>query len=138
MHELKQGRVIAIVGPAVDVEFDNHLPDIKTRAVAVSVRKFGAVFAALGAGAVATHLAAGVFARRIHKHYLDGTKPSDPTPPENLTQVKQELDDLIRQQNALLSEAKQLEIAKPRRRRQSWLRRLLAYWRTEDKTGKEK
>jgi ATP synthase F1 beta subunit len=28
MHELKQGRVIAIVGPAVDVEFDNHLPDI--------------------------------------------------------------------------------------------------------------
>ncbi|HWQ62439.1 MAG TPA: hydrogenase small subunit [Negativicutes bacterium] len=116
----------------------NHLPDVRTRAVAVSVRKIGAVFAALGAGAVATHLAAGVFARRIHKHYLDGTKPSDPTPPENLTQVKQELDDLIRRQNALLSEAKKLEAPKPHRRRKSWLRRIISFWRTEDKTGKDK
>jgi len=27
-NELKQGRVIAVVGPAVDVEFDSHLPEI--------------------------------------------------------------------------------------------------------------
>lgn len=118
--------------------FYSHLPDLRTRAVAVNVRKIGAVFAALGVGAVATHLAAGVFARRIHNHYLDGTKPSDPTPPENLAQVKQELDDLIRQQNVLMSEARQLERQKPRKRRKSWLRRLADFWRTEDKTGKEK
>lgn len=115
----------------------SHLPDIRTRAVAVNVRKIGAAFAALGVGAVATHLAAGVFARRIHKHYLDGTKPSDPTPPENLTQVKQELDDLIRRQNALMAEARQLEKLQPHRRRKSWLRRIIDFWRTEDKTGKD-
>jgi hydrogenase small subunit len=118
--------------------FYSHLPDVKTRAVHVNVAKIGAAAAALGVGAVATHLAAGVFARRIHKHYLDGTKPSDPTPPENLAQVKQELDDLIRQQNALMSEAKMLEAPKPRRRRRSLLRRLINFWRTEDKTGKDK
>jgi len=28
MSDMKQGRVIAVVGPAVDVEFDNHLPEI--------------------------------------------------------------------------------------------------------------
>ena len=29
MSEIKQGRVIAIIGPAVDVEFEeNHLPEI--------------------------------------------------------------------------------------------------------------
>lgn len=115
----------------------NHLPDLPTRAVTVNVKKIGAAVAALGVGAVATHLAAGVFARRLHKHYLDGTKPADSTPPENLAQVKQELDDLIRRQNALLSEAKQLEKPQPRRRRKSWLRRVLSFWRTEDKTGKD-
>jgi hydrogenase small subunit len=118
--------------------FYNHLPDIRTRAVAVSVKKIGATFAALAAGAVGTHLAAGVFARRIHRHYLDGTKPAETTPPENLAQVKQELDDLIRQQNALLSEARALEAAKPRRRRRSLLRRVMNFWRTEDKEGKDK
>ncbi len=118
--------------------FYNHLPDVKTRAVHINVAKIGAAAAALGVGTVATHLAAGVFARRIHKHYLDGTKPGDPTPPENLAQVKQELDDLIRRQNALMSEAKMLEAPKPRPRRRSLLRRLINFWRTEDKTGKDK
>lgn len=116
----------------------NHLPDVQTPAVALNVKKIGAAFAALAVGTAGTHLAAGVFARRIHKHYLDGTKPSDPTPPENLEQVKQELDDLIRQQNALLSEAKQLEAPEVHRRRKSWLRRLISFWRTEDKDGKDK
>lgn len=119
--------------------FYNHLPDIQTPAVTVNIKKVGAAFAALGIGAVGTHLVAGIFARRIHKHYLDGTKPSDPTPPETLEQVRQELDDLIRQQNALLSEAKQLERPqrKPRRRK-SLLKRALSFWHTEDKDGKGK
>lgn len=117
--------------------FYHRLPDIRTRAVAVNVKKIGAAFALLAGGAVATHLAAGVFARRIHKHYLAGTKPSDPTPPENLAQVKQELDDLIRQQNTLLSEARRLERAAPRRRKTPLLRRFVNFWRTEDKDGKD-
>jgi hydrogenase small subunit len=118
--------------------FYNHLPDIQTPAVAMNVKKIGAAFAALAVGAVGSHLAAGVFARRIHKHYLDGTKPGEPTPPENLEQVKQELDDLIRQQKVLLNEAKMLEAAEPRRRKRSLFRRVLDFWRTEDKSGKDK
>lgn len=119
--------------------FFNHLPDVQTPAAAVNVKKLGAVFATLAVGAVGTHLAAGIFARRIHKHYLDGTKPSDPTPPESLDQVKQELDDLIRQQNALLSDAKKLERQQSpaRRRKKSLLRRIINFWRTEDKDGKD-
>lgn len=116
----------------------NHLPDIKTPAVQTSVKKIGAAFAALTAGAVATHLAAGVVARRIHKHYLDGTKPGEATPPENLAQVKQELDDLIRQQNALLKQTKALEARdsapKPHPR---LLERIRGFWRTQDKNGKD-
>ncbi len=99
--------------------FYNHLPDIQTPVRAMNVKKIGAAFTTLAVGAVATHLAAGIFSRRIHKHYLDGTKPIDPSPPENLEQVKQELDDLIRQQNALLAEAKELERPRPRVRRQN-------------------
>ncbi|MDR3588076.1 MAG: hydrogenase small subunit [Negativicutes bacterium] len=118
--------------------FYNHLPDVQTPAVAVNVKKVGAALAAVAAGAVGTHLAAGVFARRIHKHYLDGTKPGDLTPPETLEQVKQELDDLIRQQRALLSEAEKLETPKSHPRRKSWLRRVANFWQTEDDSGKDK
>lgn len=118
--------------------FYNHLPDVQTPAVAVNVKKIGVALAAVAAGAVGTHLAAGIFARRIHKHYLDGTKPGDLTPAENLEQVKQELDDLIRQQKALLREAEKLEAPKSRPRRKPWLRRAVNFWRTEDDSGKDK
>lgn len=118
--------------------FYSHLPNIHTPAVTVSVKKIGAAFAVLGVGAAATHLAAGVFARRIRKHYLDGTRPSDPAPPENLAQVKQELDDLIRRQNALLGEARRLEAPRPPGRKLPWLRRIARFLRTEDQDGKDK
>lgn len=118
--------------------FYNYLPDIRTPAVTVSAVKTGAAVAALGVGAVGTHLAASIFARRIHKHFVEGTKPSDPTPPENLEQVKQELDDLIRQQNALMAETKKLESYRAARRRKSFFRRLADFWRTENKDGKER
>jgi hydrogenase small subunit len=116
--------------------FYNHLPDVKTASVHVSIQKIGVAFATLAVGTVASHLAASIVARRIHKHYLDGTKPGEPTPPENLAQVKQELDDLIRQQNALLSETRKLETA-PVRKRRSLLRRLRDFWRSNDDHGKE-
>lgn len=123
--------------PDAMMPFYNHLPDVQTRAVTASVKKIGAAFATIGVGAVGTHLAASVFARRIHHHYLDGTKPSDSTPPETLAQLKQELDDLIRQQNALLAETKKLEQTARQRRRKSFRQRLAEFWRTEDKQGKE-
>lgn len=112
--------------------FYNHLPDIQTPAVAVNVKKLGAALTVLGVGAVGTHLAAGIFARRIHKHYLKGTKPSETTPPENLTQLKQDLDDLIRRQNALIAEAKSLECQKQRIKRKSWMKRIRDFWHNEN------
>lgn len=113
--------------------FFNHLPDIQTPAVAVNVKKLGAALTVLGVGAVGTHLAAGVFARRIHKHYLKGTKPPETTPPENLTQLKQDYDDLIRQQNALIADSKRLTVQKQRKRRKSLLNRIRDFWRNESK-----
>lgn len=109
--------------------FYEHLPDVRTRAATASVKKIGAAFAALGIGAVGSHLAASIYKRRVHKHFLDGTKPSDPAPPETLSQLKQELDDLIRQQNALLAEAKKLERKERLQRRRSWRQRLRDFWR---------
>lgn len=104
--------------------FYQHLPDIQTRSVTMNAKKIGTALAAAGTGAVATHLAASVFARRIHQHYLKGTKPAEPVPPENLEQVKQELDDLIRRQNALMTEAKKLEGARKRRKKKGLFRRI--------------
>ena len=113
--------------------FYHHLPNIQTPATAVNIKRAGELFAALGAGAVATHLAASIFSRRIHRHFIDGTKPSDPTPPENLMQAKQEWDDLIRQQNALLAKTKKLEQGKSgRKKRRSLLQRFRHFWHTED------
>lgn len=117
--------------------FYSHLPAVQTPAVAVNVKKTGAIVSALAVGAVATHLAVGIFGRRIHKHYLDGTKPKEPAPPETLEQVKQELDDLIRQQKVLLTEANTLEKPRSRKRKKSLLRRIGDFFRTKDNKGKE-
>lgn len=117
--------------------FYQHLPEIRTPAVAANVQKFGAALAALGIGAVATHWAAGIFAHRIHKHYVKGTKPIEPTAPENLTQVRQELDDLIRRQNALLAEAERLPGIQKARRKKKLQARVNDFLRAEDKSGDE-
>lgn len=114
--------------------FYNHLPDIQTPAVAMNIKKLGESLAILGTGAVATHLAAGIFARRIQKNYIKGTKPHEPTPPENLEQVKQELDDLIRRQNALMTEAKKLESSKPVHKKR-FIKRVADFLHTENKSG---
>lgn len=116
--------------------FYNHLPDIQTPAVAVNVKKLGAALAVLGVGAVGTHFMAGVFAKRIHKHYLKGTKPIDSKAPDNLAQLKQDLDDLIRQQNALIAEAERLKNRKSRRHR-SLLSRIKDFWRNENESKEE-
>ena len=114
----------------------NHLPDVHTPAVAVNVKKFGAAFAAIAVGAVGTHLAAGVVARRIHNHYLNGTKPMEPSPPETLEQVNRDLDDLAKQRKMLLRKVKTLETLKSRRRGKTWLQRIRNFWRTEENDGK--
>lgn len=116
--------------------FFNHLPDVKMSATTLNVKKLGAALAVLGIGAVGTHLAAGVFARRIHKHYLKGTKPIESAPPENLTQLKQELDDIIRRQNALIAESKKLAVPKPCNKNKSFLKRVYDFWYNKE-TGKD-
>lgn len=110
----------------------NHLPNIQTAGVMANVKRIGAAAALLGTGAVGTHLAAGIFSRRIHKHFVDGTKPSDPTPPENFEQVKQEFDDLIRQQNALLTETKHLERLQTKKKHRTFTQKVIDFWKTED------
>jgi len=112
--------------------FYNHLPNIQTPATALNIKRAGQLFAALGVGAVGTHLAASIFSRRIHRHFINGTKPTDPAPPENLMQVKQEWDDLIRQQNALLAETKRLEHVKRGRKKQSLPQKARRFWQTEN------
>lgn len=116
--------------------FYNQLPNIHTTAATMKVKKIGVVFATLGMGAVGTHLITRVFARRTHKHNLGGTKSIDPSPPATPQQLKQELDDIIRKQNALLAEGKKLQAPKVLRKRKSWLRQLITFWRTKDKQGK--
>lgn len=102
--------------PDSSMPFYQHLPDVQTPLGALNIRKFSAAAAALGVGAVGAHLAVGVVSRRVGKHWRDGTKPHEADPPENLEQLKQELDDLIRQQNALIYECEKLAQSKPKRR----------------------
>jgi len=113
--------------------FFNHLPDIKTRTINANVKKVGKTLALLGVGAVGTHLAAGIFARRIHKHYVEGTKPHTPLPPENEIQLREETADLKQREKALATAAKELSHNKPRRRRRSWLRRFADFWQNRRK-----
>lgn len=118
--------------------FYNHLPNIETPAATINVKRLGAALVTVGVGVVGTHLAAGVFARRIHKHYLKGTKPIETAPPENLAQLKQELDDLIRRQNALMEDSKNLAVQKRRQKRKSFLKRIRDFWHNEnDSKGKK-
>lgn len=114
--------------------FYNHLPNIQTPATSINVKKLGTALAVLGAGAVGTHLVAGVFARRIHKKYIKGTNPLDSEAPDNLIQLKQELDDLIRQQNALLADAERLRRLRPRR---SLVQRIKSFWYNENENKEE-
>lgn len=102
--------------PDSTMPFYNHLPDVQTPMGAINIKKFGAAAAGLGAAAVGAYLITGVIAKRVGRHWLEGTKLNEPEPPENLEQLKQELDDLIRQQNALISESKSLSKSKGKRK----------------------
>lgn len=125
--------------PDGSMPFYNHLPDIQTPSVAVNTKKLGLALSAIGVGAVGTHLAAGIFAKRIHKHYVKGTKPTDPEPPETLEQLNQELDDIIKKQTTLITKARQLEQrnCRKQKRRKPLLHRLADFWRTEDNDGRK-
>lgn len=112
-----------------------HLPDVHIGGAVANVKKIGAALAAVGVGAVGTHLGMSIYKRRVHQHLLTGTKPSDPAPPETLTQLKQELDDLIRQQNALLAETSKLERRQRLQRRRTWRQRLRDFWRSPPDSG---
>ena len=83
-------------------------------------------------------MAAGIVTRRIQRNYLNGTKPLESAPPENLQQVKAELEELNHRQNVLTGEFKKLEIASGRGRKKSWINRIGHLWRTAIKTRKDK
>lgn len=113
--------------------FYNHLPDIQTPFTALNVKKIGAAMVALGTGGVATHLAVGIYKKRIHKHYLDGTKPLEVSEPETLEQAKKELEELTKQKNALLAKTRKLEAKPPVRHRKWWRRKLAEIFQGKDK-----
>jgi hydrogenase small subunit len=116
--------------PDSTMPFYEHLPDLQTPMGALNLKKFGVAAAGLGAAAVGAHLVTGVVAKRVGKHWLDGTKPHEPDPPENLEQLKQELDDLIRQQNTLISESKSLEKSKVKRKlRRTFRQKVVDFFR---------
>ena len=102
--------------PDSTMPFYNHLPNLQTPLGTLNIKRFGAAAAGLGAAGIGAYLVTGVVAKRVGKHWLDGTNPPEPDPPENLEQLKQELDDLIRQQNALISESKGLAKTKVKRK----------------------
>ncbi|QDR82749.1 hydrogenase small subunit [Sporomusa termitida] len=102
--------------PDSTMPFYEHLPDVHTPLGALNVKKIGAAAVGLGAAATGVHFITGVMTRRVGKNWLEGTKPQETDQPENLEQLKQELDDLIRQQNALISESKSLAKNKVKRR----------------------
>ncbi|BBB90235.1 MAG TPA: hydrogenase small subunit [Methylomusa anaerophila] len=125
--------------PDSSMPFYNHLPNFNTPAGALNIKKFGATAAGLGIAAVGAHLITGVVSKRIGRHWQDGTRPKETDPPENLAQLKQELDDAIRQQNALISESKALaRRGKVRRRlKKSWRQKLMDFIRPSKKMRKE-
>ncbi|HML33292.1 hydrogenase small subunit [Sporomusa sphaeroides] len=116
--------------PDSSMPFYQHLPNIQTPLGALNVKKFGAAAAGLGVAAVGAYLATGVAARRVGRHWQQGTKPKETEPPENLEQLKQELDDLIRQQDKLISENQSLEQKKGRKKlRRTFRQKVAAFFR---------
>lgn len=111
--------------------FYNHLPNIQLGNHPVNVKKAGIALAAVGVGGVLTHLAGGVFAKRIHNHLIDGTKIDNPSPPGTSEQLKQELDDLIRQQKQLIIDAKHMKKLQRKQKKKTLFQRIADFWQTE-------
>ncbi len=115
--------------------FYNHLPDIPTFIGTLNIKKISAGLVAFGIGGIGTHFAFGVLKKRIHKHYVKGTKPLEVMPPETLEQAKQELNELIKQKNALLSITKKSDVKQAFRHRKWWRRKLSEFLNPKDKDG---
>lgn len=120
--------------PDSSMPFYQHLPNIQTPLGALNIRKFGAAAAGLGVAAVGAYMVTGVAAKRIGKHWQEGTNPIETDPPENLEQLKQELDDLIRQQNALIAESQSLARRKVRKNlRRTFRQKVVDFFRPGQK-----
>jgi hydrogenase small subunit len=115
--------------------FYNHLPDIPTSFATLNIKKISAGLVAFGIGGVGTHFAAAVLKKRIHKHYIKGTKPLETLPPETLEQAKQELNELTKQKNALLSITTKSDVKQALRHRKWWRRKLADFLYPKDKGG---
>ncbi|MDF2635107.1 MAG: hydrogenase (NiFe) small subunit HydA [Pelosinus sp.] len=115
--------------------FYNHLPDIQTSIAPLNIKKISAGIVGLGVGGVGAHFIAGVLKKRIHGHYLKGTTPLKTIPPETLEQAKQELNELMKQKNALLSITTKSDARQVLRPRKWWRRKLAEILHPNDKDG---
>jgi hydrogenase small subunit len=115
--------------------FYNHLPNIPTSFATLNIKKISAGLVAFGIGGVGTHFAFGVLKKRIHNHYVKGTKPLEVMPPETLEQAKHELNELIKQKNALLSITTKSDAKQALHHRKWWRRKLAELLHPKDKGG---
>ena len=116
--------------------FYNHLPDIPTSIGTLNIKKISTSLVTFALGGIGTHFVVGVLKKRIHKNYLNGTNPLKTMPPETLEQAKQELNELTKQKNALLSITTKANSKKVLQQHRKWWRRKLAeFWHPKDKDG---
>jgi len=115
--------------------FYHHLPDITTSLATLNIKKIGAIMVGLATGGIATHFVISILKKRIHKHYLAGTKPLELSPPETIEQAKEDVGDLIRQKNSLLIKNKKLENQNTLHHRTGWRQKLSTFFHTKDKNG---
>ncbi|SFM35244.1 hydrogenase small subunit [Pelosinus propionicus DSM 13327] len=115
--------------------FYNHFPDVRTSFGTLNIKKISAGLVAFGIGGVGTHFAFAVVKKRIHNHYLKGTKPLETLPPETLEQAKQDLKELAKQNQALLSITPKSDAKQALRHRKWWRRKLDAFLHPKNKDG---
>ena len=106
-----------------------RLPDIRTGSVQTNVKRLGKYVVIAGAGALSAHLAAGIVSGRIKKHWVDGTKPGKPDPPENEVQLRNDEKEQVKECLAQ-AKAKKAVAKKPK---ETWVGRMVRFVRSGGK-----
>lgn len=113
--------------------FYEHLPDVYTGSVKTNVRRLGKFVTLASLGAVTAHLVTGLITGRIQQHWIDGTKPHKPAPPENEAQRENDEKDQQKEQQ----DVKKNQRRKLTKRKETWvgrLVRLVRYGQKDDDT----
>lgn len=115
--------------------FYNHLPDPQTPIGSLNIRKISAGIAGLGIGGIGAHFIAAILKKRIHRHYLQGTKPLETLPPETLEEAKEEIKELTKQKNALLAVTGKADAKQALHPPKRWQRKLAEILHLKNKDG---